>query len=130
MGPGMMQRYDNLYYIVVILLIAITALIIYMYQTREKTPKPTIPVTKQNNEPIEALVVAMKLLDENERKIVDLLVSSDGKMLQKDITIELEFTRVQTHRTLQSLIQRGVVTSEKEFNTNRIKLAKWLNGNN
>jgi uncharacterized membrane protein len=48
-------------------------------------------------------------------------------MLQKDISYELGFSRVKTHRTLVRLIERGVVTAEKEYNTNRIELADWLN---
>jgi len=47
-------------------------------------------------------------------------------MLQKDVTYELGFSRVKTHRTMVKLLQRGVVTAEKEYNTNRIELADWL----
>jgi DNA-binding transcriptional regulator LsrR (DeoR family) len=47
-------------------------------------------------------------------------------MLQKDISNELEMTRVQTHRAIQSLIERDIVTSEDHFNTKKITLADWL----
>jgi uncharacterized membrane protein len=59
--------------------------------------------------------------------IVKALEKAGGSMLQKDISYELEFSRVKTHRVLVRLLKRGVVTAEKHFNTNRIELADWLN---
>jgi len=47
-------------------------------------------------------------------------------MLQKDISYNLEISRVKTHRTLVKLINRGIVTAEKQYNTNNITLADWL----
>ena len=47
-------------------------------------------------------------------------------MLQKDISWELGFSRVKTHRVLVKLLSRGVVTAEKHYNTNKIELADWL----
>jgi uncharacterized membrane protein len=73
-----------------------------------------------------ALEVAMRLLEPDERRVVEALVAAGGSMLQKDITYELGFSRVKTHRTMVKLLQRGVVTAEKEYNTNRIELADWL----
>lgn len=73
-----------------------------------------------------ALDVAMRLLEPEERRVVEALVKAGGSMLQKDITYELGFSRVKTHRTMVKLLKRGVVTAEKEYNTNRIELADWL----
>ncbi len=73
-----------------------------------------------------ALDVAMRLLEPDERRVVEALVTAGGSMLQKDITYELGFSRVKTHRTMVKLLKRGVVTAEKEYNTNRIELADWL----
>ena len=47
-------------------------------------------------------------------------------MLQKYASHELGFTRVKTHRVMDSLLRRGVVTAEKYYNTNRIQIADWL----
>lgn len=74
-----------------------------------------------------AIDVALRLLDPDERMVVEAVVRAGGTMLQKDISYELGFSRVKTHRTLVRLIERGVVTAEKEYNTNRIELADWLN---
>jgi len=59
-----------------------------------------------------------RLLDENERRVVDALVAEGGSMLQKDISVDLGFSRVKTHRIVQSLVKRGLVTAEEHFNTN------------
>lgn len=74
----------------------------------------------------EALDVALRLLEPDERRIVEALLKSGGSMLQKDISYQLEISRVKTHRTLVKLIKRGVVSAEKYYNTNRIELADWL----
>lgn len=70
--------------------------------------------------------IAIRLLAPDERRVVDSLVKAGGAMLQKDISWELGFSRVKTHRVLVKLLRRGVVTAEKYYNTNRIQLADWL----
>jgi uncharacterized membrane protein len=74
----------------------------------------------------QALDVAMRLLEPDERRVVEALSTAGGSMLQKDISYELGFSRVKTHRVLVKLLRRGVVTAEKHYNTNRIELADWL----
>jgi uncharacterized membrane protein len=86
----------------------------------------------EEGEPLEeddsngALDVAMRLLEPDERMVVEALVKAGGSMLQKDITHELGFSRVKTHRTMVKLLKRGIATAEKKYNTNRIELADWL----
>ena len=70
--------------------------------------------------------VARRLLESDERQVVDELVKAGGSLLQKELSWETGFSRVKTHRILVRLIRRGVVTSEKYYNTNRITLADWL----
>ncbi len=73
-----------------------------------------------------AVEVAMRLLEPDEKRVVEVLVAAGGSMLQKDISHELGFSRVKTHRVLVRLLRRGVVTAEKYYNTNRIQIADWL----
>jgi len=73
-----------------------------------------------------ALDVAMRLLEPEEKRVVEALSTAGGSMLQKDISYELGFSRVKTHRVLVKLLKRGVVTAEKQYNTNRIELVDWL----
>lgn len=72
------------------------------------------------------LDVALRLLEPDERRVVEALKDSGGEMLQKDISYDLDLSRVKTHRILVKLLKRGVVTAEKYYNTNRIELADWL----
>jgi hypothetical protein len=72
------------------------------------------------------LDVAMRLLEPDERRVVEALSAAGGSMLQKDISYNLGFSRVKTHRALVKLLRRGVVTAKKQYNTNRIELAEWL----
>ena len=73
-----------------------------------------------------ALNVAIRLLEPDEKRVVEAVVAAGGEMLQKDITYELGFSRVKTHRVLVRLIKRGIVTTEKQYNTNKVTIAEWL----
>ena len=68
----------------------------------------------------------LKTMTENERKIVEVLTAHDGKYLQKYIRSETGLTRLQTHRIVARLAERGIVTLEKTGNTNAVKIADWL----
>ena len=74
----------------------------------------------------DAVGLALRLLQADERKVVEALMNAEGTMLQKDITHETGFSRVKTHRVLVRLLRRNVVVSEKYYNTNRITLAQWI----
>lgn len=74
----------------------------------------------------ESLKVVLRLLETDERKVVEALLKSGGSMLQKDISWKTGFSRVKTHRVLARLIRRDVVASEKYYNTNRITLSNWI----
>jgi hypothetical protein len=76
---------------------------------------------------IKAVDVAMRLLEPDEKRVMEAMIDAGGSMLQKDISHETGFSRVKTHRVLVRLIRRGVVTAEKYYNTNRIEIADWLN---
>jgi len=85
------------------------------------------PLTKTGTpEKTQPLSAVMRVLRDDERKIVELLVNSGGKMLQRDLGRQAGFSRVKTHRILYRLATRGVVTAEKHYNTYEITLADWL----
>ena len=69
---------------------------------------------------------SLRLLHDDERRVVEALVKAGGSMLQKDISYDLKLSRVRTHRVLVRLIERGVVKAEKHYNTNMITLSDWL----
>jgi hypothetical protein len=68
-----------------------------------------------------------KTLTEDERKIITVLQTHEGKYLQKYIKAETGLSRLQTHRILARLANRGIVSLEKTGNTNQVLLADWLN---
>jgi predicted transcriptional regulator len=67
-----------------------------------------------------------KTLTEDERKIITVLQNHNGKYLQKYIKAETDLSRLQTHRILARLADRGMVSLEKTGNTNQVVLADWL----
>lgn len=71
-----------------------------------------------------------KTLTEEERKIVTVLNAHEGKYLQKYIRNETGLSRLQTHRIISRLADRGIVSLEKTGNTNQVYLSSWLQQKN
>jgi len=86
--------------------------------------KPSSMPTIEKGE--SALEAVLRVLNMGERKVVETLVGEGGTMLQKDIRWKTGFSRVKTHRILFRLANRGIVSAEKYYNTNKIALADWL----
>jgi len=68
----------------------------------------------------------LKTLTKDERKVVEVLSTHNGRYLQKYIRNDAGLSRLQTHRIVARLAERGVVTLEKTGNTNMVVLANWL----
>ncbi len=71
-----------------------------------------------------------KTLTEDERKIIEVLNAHEGKYLQKYIRNETGLSRLQTHRIIARLADRGIVSLEKTGNTNQVYLSSWLQQKN
>ncbi len=130
MGPmnGWMQ-YQSLFVVVILLLLVVIILLFFRQRPATAETRKTAAETKSEAAPPTSdnkLEVALRLLDENERRVVEALVAEGGTMLQKDISINLGFSRVKTHRVVQSLLKRGLVATEEHYNTNRVTLVDWL----
>ncbi len=111
-----------------IIIFLLTVIIIYLWikggrMTIGEAVEPVV-----SPEPLESdkIDVALRLLNEHEKMIVQALLDHGGEMLQKDISYELGLTRVQTHRTIQSLLEREIVTTQDHYNTKKVTLAQWL----
>ena len=93
----------------------------------EAVPQSSVVMQETKQEaactPLESVV---KTLSVDERKVVDVLSVHDGKYLQKYIRNEAGLSRLQTHRIVARLAERGIVTLEKTGNTNQVLLADWL----
>ncbi len=71
-----------------------------------------------------------KTLTEEERKIIEVLNTHEGKYLQKYIRNETGLSRLKTHRIIARLADRGIVSLEKIGNTNQVYLSSWLQQKN
>ncbi len=72
------------------------------------------------------LASVVKTLTNDERKIVEVLLAHGGKYLQKYIRTEAGLSRLQTHRVVARLAERGIVMLERTGNTNQVLLVDWL----
>jgi len=90
---------------------------------KPKIEASSVPMVEKGES---ALNAVLRVLNEDERKVIEILVAEGGTMLQKDIRWKTGLSRVKTHRILFRLAKRGIVSAEKYYNTNRITLADWL----
>ena len=92
-------------------------------RTTTNAPKTVNYQTPQNSSAYESV---LKTLNEDERKVLNVLKKHDGKYLQKYIRHEAKLSRLKTHRVLARFAERGIVTLQKTGNTNEVTLAEWL----
>ena len=107
------------------LLIAVSVLG-YSLVFPELSKKQSRKTTSLEVEKESVIVAVLRVLNDDERKVIETLAAEGGKMLQKDIRWKTGLSRVKTHRILLRLTKRGIVSAEKYYNTNKIKLADWL----
>ena len=100
---------------------------IRMGPTQTAAPTRTVQPTSTITAGVSAYESVSKTLTDDERKIITVLQAHDGKYLQKYIKTETGLSRLQTHRILARLSDRGIVSLEKTGNTNQVQLADWLN---
>jgi uncharacterized membrane protein len=65
-------------------------------------------------------------LKPDKKKVLEVLIANDGKYLQKYIRKEAGLSRLEVHRILSRLAERGMVSLKKSGNTNEVVLADWL----
>ncbi|MCL5876712.1 MAG: hypothetical protein M1540_02750 [Candidatus Bathyarchaeota archaeon] len=115
--------------VTVIAVIGVTYYLVYP-QIRVGThpiQPPQSLASQPNGNASSAYESVSKTLTDDERKVVDALKAHNGKYLQKYLKSETGLSRLQTHRIIARLTERGIVTIEKTGNTNQVTLAEWLN---
>jgi hypothetical protein len=70
--------------------------------------------------------VLLRTSKPEEKRVLEVLASHDGRYLQKFIVKEAGLSRLKTHRIISRFAERGVVTAVQSGNTNEITLAPWL----
>jgi uncharacterized membrane protein len=93
-------------------------------------PTQNAPVIKTASNGATPYDAVAKTLTEEERKIITVLSAHEGKYLQKYIRNETGLSRLQTHRIIARLAERGIVSLEKTGNTNQVYLSSWLQQKN
>ena len=122
-----------------ILLIVLVALVIlgiaglayfYLFPEIRNMPRlqpPQVTTTQPSqNASMSSYESVLKTLNEDERKVLNVLKNHGGTYLQKYIRDEAGLSRLKTHRVLARFAERGMVTLEKSGNTNEVTLADWL----
>jgi uncharacterized membrane protein len=115
----------------VVPLVVALGVIVYMLtfpkikQTPAAVEAPqTVMQSPHNKQTLDAV---LKVLNEDERKVVETLASTkEGSMLQKEIRWKTNLSRVKIHRVVARLAERGIVIVEKQDNTNKVTLAGWI----
>jgi predicted transcriptional regulator len=133
-SSSMLPYYGALFVVIIAVtvvgVIGIAYYLVYPQIRMGTAPAPVQPVaatqTTTVNTGVSAYESVLKTLTEDERKIIAVLQTHNGKYLQKYIKAETGLSRLQTHRILARLAERGMVSLEKTGNTNQVVLADWL----
>lgn len=78
---------------------------------------------KETEKVINALI---QFLSKDEKKIVEVLIENNGKVFQSEISRIQGIGKLKSHRIIQKLVDRDVITVEKHGKTNIIKLNKQI----
>jgi uncharacterized membrane protein len=68
------------------------------------------------------------VLGEDERKIYDMLLSSNGEILQDDIARHTDFSRAKISKLVRNLEEKGIIKKEPYRKTNRLLLKREFGG--
>jgi len=74
--------------------------------------------------------VLLKTMTPEEQKVLNVLISHQGKYLQKYVVKESGLSRLKTHRVVARFAQRGIVTVKEFGNTNEVLLSDWVKDSN
>lgn len=109
-----------------LLVVGIAGMMYYMFFPDVRALKASVQEKGVVGENASSASIIIKTLKPDERKVFECLLRHDGKYLQKLIRREVGLNRLQTHRAIVRMIERGLVQVEASGNTNEVKLADWL----
>jgi hypothetical protein len=70
--------------------------------------------------------VLLKSMTPEEQKVLNVLISHNGKYLQKYVVKEAGLSRLKTHRIIARFTKRGIVSVKEFGNTNEIEVSAWV----
>jgi DNA-binding MarR family transcriptional regulator len=116
------------------LLIAVIPISYYLISRKmEKNMKAMLKIVGKNgysngkSTPINKDAV-LKLLNFNERKVLERLIKRKGEVLQSEISHMDGMDKLKTHRAIRNLETKGVIETESNGKTKRIMLTKDIRG--
>lgn len=68
----------------------------------------------------------LRMLKDDERRVVEALNSSGGTAFQRDVQRATGFSKVKTHRVIARLAERRLIEVTQAGRTNEIRLPSWL----
>ena len=90
---------------------------------------PRINPTRMNETaPVDYRDAVLRLLKDDERKLVEALAKSGGVAYQRDLQYAIGFSKVKTHRVIARLAERRLVEVTPAGKTNQIRIPTWLVG--
>jgi uncharacterized membrane protein len=98
--------------------------------TADASPTSAAPVVSNVSTAPNSCEVLLKTMTPEEQKVLNVLISHQGKYLQKYVVKEAGLSRLKTHRVVARFAQRGIVTVNEFGNTNEIVLSDWVQGAN
>ena len=112
-----------------LLVVAVVSLSYYfMVRKIEAQTKTILRLIEKSNLKPKALKRAnrkdtiLKILNLNERNVLNTLIEKKGSILQSEITRMEGMTKLKTHRAVKNLEQRGIISTEKYGKTKRLIL--------
>ena len=112
--------------VVGVILLGLAGLIYYYLFPELKSSPETQQQIPAHQNGMTSYESVLKTLNNDERKVLNVLKAHNGKYLQKYIRHEAKLSRLKTHRILARFAQRGIVALQKTGNTNEVTLADWL----
>jgi hypothetical protein len=70
--------------------------------------------------------VLLKTMTPEEQRVLNVLITHEGKYLQKYVSKEAGLSRLKTHRIVARFAQRGIVNVKEFGNTNEIVVSDWI----
>ncbi len=96
------------YYVLFGILVALVVILFFLLYKRKKFERKAF----------------LSVLDKNEKKVFDVLLKHKGKVYQKKIVEETDFSKAKVTRILKSLEERGLVEIERLGRKNLVRIKK------
>ena len=92
-----------------------------------KTPGKEKAITNSTQN---SCAVILKTMTPEEQKVLTVLMTHQGKYLQKYLGKETGLSRLKIHRIVARFAERGIVTAKPLGNTNEVTVSDWVSNSN